>query len=190
LRNSPLHSEPGKTKYVNQKNEKKTPSGENGMVNAFDDSAPTEICRLEIVGANAKNPKARTLPYGYAMRAGPPLCPTITSSFSKGFPTSCVTVLTRPSGICPNDCTSVDAQSRMQSSLSPAKISETCETKFYSQWSSNFWPQHPQVRSEEYPWKMATNPRVLLHETGCHPEQLERIRELNQKHPEGPNTKQ
>jgi hypothetical protein len=31
---------------------------------------------------------------------------------------------------------------------------------------------------------------VLLHEAGCHPEQLERIRELNQKPPEGPKTKQ
>jgi hypothetical protein len=30
---------------------------------------------------------------------------------------------------------------------------------------------------------------VLLHETGCHPEQLERIRELHQKPPEGPKTK-
>ena len=31
---------------------------------------------------------------------------------------------------------------------------------------------------------------ALLYETGCHPEQLERIRELNQKSPEGPKTKQ
>ena len=30
---------------------------------------------------------------------------------------------------------------------------------------------------------------VLLYETGCHPEQLERIRELNQEPPEGPKTK-
>jgi len=30
----------------------------------------------------------------------------------------------------------------------------------------------------------------ILRETGCHPEQLERIRELNQKPPEGPKTKQ
>jgi len=30
---------------------------------------------------------------------------------------------------------------------------------------------------------------VLLYETGCHPEQLERIRELNQEPPEEPKTK-
>jgi hypothetical protein len=107
------------------------------MVNAFDDSAPTEICRLEIVGANATNPRARTLPYGYTMRAGPPsqrfnsgqLCPTMTGSFSKGFPTSCVAVLTRPSGICPNDCASVAAQSRMRSTQSPA-LDEQIECVF------------------------------------------------------------
>ena len=30
---------------------------------------------------------------------------------------------------------------------------------------------------------------VLLYETGCHPEQLERIRELTQEPPGGPKTK-
>jgi len=30
---------------------------------------------------------------------------------------------------------------------------------------------------------------MLLYETGCHPEQLERIRELNQEPPEGRKTK-
>jgi hypothetical protein len=43
---------------------------------------------------------------------------------------------------------------------------------------------------ELYLWVYAYDDAgVLLYETGCHLEQLERIRELNQEPPEGPKTK-